>query len=141
VCNLADDHSSNAGVQGVKGTAPIERLLGAWSGPYLFFIPLLAAVICFLYAYKLTNSIRNITYAQEKLLDERQRVMRDRAYHHAYQIIAIVFPLFALFFAWFSELDGLMPVYRAQGMVVYLTALCFTRMLPTIITAWREPEV
>lgn len=69
-------------------------------------------------------------------LDERQQVVRDRAYRRAYRVVQVVLAAF-LVAAW----AGLRPVtlagYRRQ---VVLTGLAWAALvLPTVVVAWTEP--
>ena len=69
-------------------------------------------------------------------LDERQQVVRDRAYRRAYRVVQIVVACF-LVAAWAGPRPVTFTGYRWQ---VVLTGLAWaTLVLPTMVVAWTEP--
>ena len=69
-------------------------------------------------------------------LDERQQVVRDRAYRRAYRVVQVVLAAF-LVAAWAGPRPVTFPGYRWQ---VVLTGLAWAALvLPTVVVAWTEP--
>jgi hypothetical protein len=69
-------------------------------------------------------------------LDERQQVVRDRAYRRAYRVVQVVLAVF-LVAAWAGPRPVTFSGYRWQ---VVLTGLAWAALvLPTVVVAWTEP--
>jgi hypothetical protein len=69
-------------------------------------------------------------------LDERQQVVRDRAYRRAYRVVQVVLAVF-LVAAWAGPPPVSFSGYRWQ---VVLTGLAWAALvLPTMVVAWTEP--
>ena len=69
-------------------------------------------------------------------LDERQQVVRDRAYRRAYRVVQVVLAA-VLIAAWAGPRPVTFSGYRWQ---VVLTGLAWAALvLPTMVVAWTEP--
>jgi hypothetical protein len=69
-------------------------------------------------------------------LDERQQVVRDRAYRRAYRVVQVILAAF-LVAAWAGPRPVTLSGYRWQAV---LTGLAWAALvLPTVVVAWTEP--
>ncbi len=124
----------------------IEGFIFLWfhsSGPTGYaanWIFTIAAIISFICQYRLYRSnTTHVVSASGKEIDERQKMIRDQAYRHAYQIIIgivlITLPLMVLPIY-------LNPAYLGQslgGIILPFIGLLWSMMLlPTWVVAWTE---
>ena len=81
-------------------------------------------------------SIRNVAKAGDRELDERQRMVRDRAYRYAYITVTAVFLLFMV-----SRMETAITTGMLQNLALFWGILQLFWTLPTAIIAWTEREV
>lgn len=85
-------------------------------------------------------SISNVAKAQDKELDERQRIVRDRAYRYAYRTVMVVVVVLLLVRIVLTQGEAIIngPL---QSLAVFWGILQLFGTLPTAIIAWVEREV
>ena len=108
---------------------------------YLAIIGMVIGMICF---YKLREITGKVTELPEKDLDERQKMVRYRAYARAYRVISVV----ALFPALYIYLRSLflgrpfgfeLPLPGASASIIlFLGMMLIIVALPMSIIAWTE---
>ncbi len=133
----------------MKGTSPAERLFGSWIVPaeLLILIPLVPSFVCLvLFVILLSSSTARIAQSHDKDLDERQRMVRDRAHRYAYRIIAPLFfgvACYLVFLPIFSAQFGLdlpLPTNIPQGIAFLWAVMLIVLTLPMSIMTWMEGE-
>lgn len=134
-------------IWGVKGTSPAERLFGSLMGSVEVLIPLVPSVVCVvLFIVLLSSRAGRVVQSREKDLDERQRMVRDRAYRYAYRVIAPLFLLVAsylVFLPIFAAQPGLnlpLPTNMMEGLACLWAVMLIVLTLPTSIITWMERE-
>ena len=121
--------------------------LGAFAIPgepwwiLLALIPMFYALA--LYAKLIRPIAQELTDKKDPELDERELMIRNRAYYHAYRMLSIVFGLslaYALFVTVFFRDAGL-PVPKTWVNFAHLTLLLayLVVSLPASVVAWTEP--
>lgn len=101
-------------------------------------VPALATMLCYVALYAYTRSIAD---RSDRQLDERERMVRDRAYRLAYQVVATV--LLLLIFYAMVAIDGgdlWFPRTLNQFSAIFWGAMLLTTSLPTAMIAWTEPD-
>jgi vacuolar-type H+-ATPase subunit I/STV1 len=76
----------------------------------------------------------------DQRLDERQRLVRDRAYRMAYYAVALLFGVLSLGIMYAAGLDDTWSSVRVAALFLpWLTFLVGS--LPTAVVAWTEPDL
>ncbi len=104
----------------------------------LILVPGFVTLLSFAGLYTSTYSMAD---QPDKRLDERQRMVRDRAYRLAYQVVATV--LLLLIFYAMVAIDGgdlWFPRTLNQFSAIFWGAMLLTTSLPTAMIAWTEPD-
>lgn len=113
------------------------RDLPAWF-LLLVLAPGSVTLLSFVGLYTATHSIAD---QPDKRLDERQRLIRDRAYRSAYQVLAAVFLMSALYSYIALDSGSLwFPRTANQLNAFFWGAMLLAMTLPTAIIAWTEPD-
>jgi hypothetical protein len=100
-------------------------------------VVLLWLVVIVLY-FKLLNSVRQVPYAPDDLLDERQLALRDSAHKVAYHILGwLIFGGLVIMDVTFL-LGGQLAERFWDGVGSFYLALSIS--LPAMVLAWRLPE-
>ncbi len=108
----------------------------------LALVPLFYAL--FLYVKVIAPIVEELTDRGDPELDERELMIRNRAYYHAYKMLSVVFGLsltYALFTTVFFRDAGL-PVPKMVGKFAQLALLLayLVVALPASVIAWAEPD-
>ena len=105
----------------------------------------LAATAVLLFVATAAAFVRLVTapgYAADTVdrrLDERQRLVRDRAYRIAYYVLTLLFGAFSLAVMYTAGSDDSWTSVRSAALLLpWLTFL--PGSLPTAVVAWTEPE-
>lgn len=89
----------------------------------------------------LRSATRRLAIAPDRILDERQREIRNYAYRLSHRVLAVAFgvPLWLLFLRGTAAVPTWLQDALSNGglIVVYLEILFFT---PTAVIAWIEPD-
>ena len=78
------------------------------------------------------------SYGNDKMLDERQLQIRNRAYLQAYRFLAVTLMMFNLYL-YFAEPRGWW-VPQFQNQPAFWALIVFILSLPPAVLAWLEPE-
>lgn len=90
----------------------------------------------------LFESTRNIGQLKDIDLNEHQRMVRYRAYHLAYRIVAVFLIIALASYNFFSVLGiNLSILSNTPPGVLLLSTLVFISTLPTMLIAWQESEI
>jgi hypothetical protein len=115
-----------------------------WARFFFYGLTLIATLSCGISYALLAASTRNIAQKPDHQLDERRRLLRDRAYRLSYRIVS-VFLLISLANYMFLrplilslEIDALSFLYSFSlpGVVLFFSTLLLVAALPTMIIAW-----
>ncbi len=94
----------------------------------------------------LRRAVRTIADLPDELIDERQRVVRDRAYRLAFIALSTLLVLGSMaVFGWFllgaqdGSRDFAIDVNSAPGLTFFVIGVVLS--LPSMVIAWTEPEV
>lgn len=105
-------------------------------------LPLVASVAAMLTGgyVLLSRTAINLPNILERMLDERQRLVRDGAYRVAFRIVSGVLLVAALYM--FMALSAGWPLPRSgeAGHAIFWAVFVVTTTLPTAIIAWTEPD-
>lgn len=104
----------------------------------LILVPGFVTLLSFAGLYTSTYSMAD---QPDKRLDERQRMVRDRAYRFAYQALAAVF-LVAALYAYIALDSGSLWFPRTSNQLnaFFWGAMLLATTLPTAVIAWTEPD-
>lgn len=89
---------------------------------------------------------RNVAELPERALDERQELIRNRAYRRAYRIVihALIWPAaLIVLLASFGDPHGWLHALWSNTALVIALGTCGTQLLaflPTMMLAWTEPD-
>lgn len=104
----------------------------------LILVPGFVTLLSFAGLYTSTYSMAD---QPDKRLDERQRMVRDRAYRFAYHALAAVF-LVAALYAYIALDSGSLWFPRTSNQLnaFFWGAMLLATTLPTAVIAWTEPD-
>jgi FtsH-binding integral membrane protein len=108
---------------------------------------LLALMLWFMLARRAMPAVQGSIF-DDPLIDERQRVVRDRAYRQAYHVVSVLAPLSWLIFLLFWALvDGdhfkeLVTPRHVMALAFFYTTgvMVLIPSLPSACLAWSEPD-
>lgn len=113
--------------------------------PWWILLALLPLIYAFtLYAKLIRPIVGELTEKRDPELDERELMVRNHAYYHAYRLLSAVFGLFLayLLFATVFFRDAGLPVPSTLGDFAQLALLLayLVMSLPASVVAWTEPD-
>lgn len=119
---------------------PLFRAL-SWS-KYLVLLPVLPLVSLVVWcSFRLLQPQRlGISDGTDELLDERQRLLRGRAYLNAYRVLGLLFMLLLLYISLAVDQGWPMPHGYSAWNLLYMAALLLSLTLPSALLAWTEPD-
>jgi hypothetical protein len=132
--------SAYSGYLAVVGVFWLRSALD-WPGWTLWFASVPALVTLFSY-FVLMLSSGAVAHASDRHLDERQQLVRNRAYTLAYQIVGGLFLILTLLtlIALNNGTDWL-PRSLNEFNAVFWGLWLLTTTLPTAVLAWTEPDI
>lgn len=119
----------------VKGS--IERFAG------LAIVLAGFAILAHGFFYLMRRTFINSAHLRDEALDERQRVIRDRAMRNSYILLSFLITLQALYFMIASDWKGANALVIPSGVAnaYFWGAFLFAMTLPTAWLAWTTPDV
>lgn len=110
---------------------------------------ILLALMPMVYAFALYTKLiqpiaKDLTEKTDRELDERELMIRNRAYYHAYRMLSVVFGLsiaYALFVkVFFSDVNLPVPETLGAFAVLILLLAHLVVSFPASVVAWTEPD-
>lgn len=120
----------------------LRPILGVFFWPLANFVPMGLAIASIVFYTMLFSSTRNIAQSKDKQLDERQKIVRDRAYRLSYRIATSIL----LLVIWYFTVNASVSIFPTPtgllaNMAVFYSVLMLITILPTAIIAWQEREI
>jgi hypothetical protein len=99
----------------------------------LFGVVIIISFVCQYRLYRLNTT--RIASMSDREVDERQKMVRDRAYRSAYRLLTLIIGLALPFVLLFSS-SAYVPLFFLS----YVSLLWFMVLLPTWVIAWTEKD-
>lgn len=117
-----------------RGNVPLAVLFGG--GAVLAFFATVGA-----YFVLMRRTVVNLPNLPEKMLDERQRRVRDDAFRTAYVALAAVITVMAAG-VWLATMFApeAITVTNGAGQAIWWGVFLLTGTLPTAVIAWNTPD-